>query len=64
MKYFFLIIGGLLLIASLISIGQYVFDYGELSQYGKGFIWGKLLLFIFGLILIYIGMKRLKKAST
>ena len=63
MKYIILIIGILLLIGSAISLGQYVFDYSELTQYGKGFIWGKIFLFIGGLLLIFFGLKKPKKTT-
>ncbi len=33
---------------------QYIFDYIELSDYGKGFIWGKVVLILIGIFLIAI----------
>ena len=63
MKYILLIVGGLLAVGSGISIGQYILDYGELSQYGKGYIWGKVLLFMVGWVLLYAGIRQWRKAA-
>ena len=64
MKYIIIIVGSLLLIGSMISLGQYIFSFGELSQYEKGFIWGKILLFAGGLFLVRFGFKNLKTAKV
>ncbi|MGF1532831.1 MAG: hypothetical protein ACFCUI_03960 [Bernardetiaceae bacterium] len=47
--------GGIILcLAALFSLMTYIFDYAILSAYGKGFIWGKLLLLLIGILLIAI----------
>lgn len=58
MKKILLILGIMLVLASLFSIGQYVGDYKVLSEYGKGFIWGKILLLTIGAALIFVALKR------
>ncbi|RCX05481.1 hypothetical protein [Schleiferia thermophila] len=40
----------------------YVFDYGILSNYGKGYVWGSALLFFTGLAMIYFALKIKKQA--
>ncbi|AEE52340.1 hypothetical protein Halhy_4500 [Haliscomenobacter hydrossis DSM 1100] len=62
MKYILLITGAILVIATLVSFVQYLPDYFELSNYGRGYIWGKLLVLGIGLAIIYAGLK-VKKAS-
>jgi len=64
MKYIFYLIGGILLLSSIYSLVQYALDYDVLSQYGKGYIWGKVLMFIIGAVLIYFGFKKSKKPIT
>ena len=58
MKKLLLILGIILVLASLFSIGQYIGDYEVLSEYGKGFIWGKILLLAAGATLIFVALKR------
>lgn len=60
MKYILLGLGLLLILLALVSLGQYVFDYGDLSSYGKGFIWGKVLILSLGIILTYLGIRKKK----
>ena len=58
MKKLLLILGIILVLASLFSIGQYIGDYQVLSEYGKGFIWGKILLLAAGAALIFAAWRR------
>lgn len=58
MKKMLLLLGILLILASLFSIGQYISDYNVLSEYGKGFIWGKFLLLAVGAALIFVAVRR------
>lgn len=62
MKYTLLIIGAFLVVAAIVSILQYLPDYSKLSQYGRGYLWGKLLVLSLGMGIIYAGLK-IKKAS-
>jgi uncharacterized protein (DUF58 family) len=62
MKYILLVIGAVLVIATLISIIQYLPDYSKLSTYGRGYLWGKLFVLSLGGVIIYAGLK-IKKAS-
>jgi len=59
MKKFLLIIGILIVIFGLFPLMRYALDYTELSNYGKGFIWGKVIIVLVGTILITIS-RRLK----
>jgi len=59
-KNVLLITGIVFILISAVSIGQYVSDYGELSDYEKGFIWGQFLILTAGLVLTYFGIKRKK----
>ncbi len=56
---------GIGIFLSLIGFFQgfrYFFYYNILTQYGKGYVWGSIVLFIAGLTLIYFGLKK-KKTS-
>ena len=57
MKYILLGLGLLLIFISLISLSQYAYDYIDLSEYGKGYIWGKVIILFVGIILTYFGIK-------
>lgn len=48
-----LIIGVLLILVGAGSLARYLLDYSVLSPYGKGYVWGNLLLVVIGLTLIY-----------
>ncbi|MFK7981842.1 MAG: hypothetical protein AB8G86_17810 [Saprospiraceae bacterium] len=58
MKKTLLIVGILITLISLFSILPYIFDYSDLSKYGKGYITGKVLLLLIGIALIVIGKKK------
>lgn len=51
-KKLLLIFGIIACVFALVPLLQYIFDYGRLSEYGRGFIWGKALLLIIGAVLI------------
>ena len=57
MKKLFLFIGIFIVLGSLLSLQSYITDYAVLSQYGKGYIWGKIILAIVGIGLVYVGLK-------
>lgn len=59
-----LILGIVLCLFALFALLQYVFDYRELSDYGKGFIWGKLLMLLLGIAFIVIGRKKPKRTTN
>lgn len=63
MKKTAVILGVLAVLLSLFQGGRYIFDYYELSEYGKGFIWGNIILFVAGVLLIITG-RRKKKRDT
>jgi hypothetical protein len=60
MKKVLLIAGIIILALGTIPLMQYALDYNQLSNYGKGYIWGKLLIIALGIFLIMIS-RRLKR---
>lgn len=50
--------GIVLCVLGLFPLLQYLFDYGKLSDYGKGFVWGKVLLIFLGGAMIFFGKKK------
>jgi len=60
MKKVLLIAGIIILVLGIIPLMQYALDYNDLSNYGKGYIWGKLLITLIGTFLIIIS-RRIKK---
>ena len=62
MKKIALIIGIVLSLIGFIQCFRYFFDYNMLTPYGKGYVWGSILLFLLGILLIYIGLRK-KKTS-
>jgi uncharacterized membrane protein YraQ (UPF0718 family) len=58
MKYALLTIGIILLILGFVQTGRYILNYDTLTQYGKGYVWGSVLLMIIGGALIYFSTKR------
>ena len=63
MKKLLLVLGIIVVIASLIRIGQYVADYQILSDYGKGYIWGHVLTLAVGALLIFFGLRKKKEVD-
>lgn len=58
MKKSALIIGIVLLLIGFIQGVRYLLDYNTLTQYGKGYVLGSILLFVMGILLIYIGVRK------
>ena len=63
MKKGSLILGIIFTILGSFQTGKYLFYYTALTDYGKGFVWGSILLIAVGILLIKYGLKR-KKSST
>jgi len=40
---------------------KYALDYQDLSSYGKGFIWGNILLILMGGFLFFFAIKKIIK---
>lgn len=51
--YLWLVIGVLLILIGIASITRYLTDYSVLSPYGKGYVWGNLLMVFIGFIFCY-----------
>jgi hypothetical protein len=62
MKKISLIIGFILSIIGFFQGFKYISDYNILTQYGKGYVWGSIILLGIGLVLIYFGFEK-KKTS-
>ena len=62
MKKILLLTGVIVCLIGLLPFLRYIFDYAVLSDYGKGFIWGKLLILFIGISLIFISRNK-RKAS-
>ena len=63
MKKVFLILGIILALIGFFQGIRYIFDYNTLMQYGKGYVWGSIILFAIGLVLIYFGLRKKKTKS-
>ncbi len=60
MKKIVLIIGIILSSIGIFQGGRYFLDYNSLSQYGKGFVWGSLIILLIGILFIYFGLRKKK----
>ena len=60
MRKILLFIGIIVILIGLIPLMSYALDYTELSSYGKGYVWGKIIIVFFGALMI-IFSRRLKK---
>ncbi len=63
MKKVSLILGIILSLVGLFQVFRYIFEYNTLMQYGKGYVWGSIILFAIGLVLIYFGLRKKKTKS-
>jgi fluoride ion exporter CrcB/FEX len=52
--YLWLMIGLILVLMGIGGLSRYLIDYSVLSPYGKGYVWGNLLLMVVGLSLCYL----------
>ncbi|MFM8178667.1 MAG: hypothetical protein ACKOAG_05730 [Candidatus Kapaibacterium sp.] len=51
-------IGTLAMIAGAYQSSLYVRDYNVITQYGKGYVWGSVVLFLSGLGMVTFALKR------
>jgi hypothetical protein len=58
MKKLFLILGIILCLIGGLQTGRYLVDYDVLSEYGKGYVWGSIIMLVLGLIFLYFGLKK------
>lgn len=57
MKRILLYVGIAFCLFGVFPLLQYIFDYTELSDYGKGYIWGKVFILLIGISLLVISRK-------
>ena len=60
MKRILLIIGIIFLGIGAMQTFKYINDYSILTQYGKGYIWGSIILLFIGLALILFSKLKMK----
>jgi hypothetical protein len=58
MKTIAKIVGTLLFLVGLLQTFKYVMSYSTLTAYGKGFVWGSVLLILFGGLLLFWGFRK------
>jgi len=58
MKKILLYVGLIVVLIAAIPLLNYALDYNILTDYGKGFIWGKILLLLVGAVLIGISQRK------
>jgi len=63
MRKLLLILGIALLIFGLYPFVKYIADFDILSSYGKGFVMGKILIFLLGGFLMFFSF-RMKSKDT
>jgi len=63
MKITLVIIGSFLILLGLFQGGRYIPDYSILTSYGKGYVWGSVIIFLIGVALIFVAFKVSKKSK-
>lgn len=58
MKKVILILGIIISIIGIASLFPYISDYSDLSNYGQGYVTGKILIAIIGVVLVVIGLRK------
>lgn len=62
-KKLLLILGIIACVLAIFPLLKYVFDYQQLSEYGRGYIWGKVSLLLVGILLIVASQYNRKGAK-
>ena len=62
-KWIFLISGGILSIIGTAQCSKLFVHINELTEMGKGYVAGSLILFVAGIILIIIGIRSKRKTK-
>jgi len=62
MKRLSVVIGFILSAIGIFQSFRYVTNYTNLSSYGKGYVWGSFIFLVCGIVLIYFGFRKSKKA--
>ena len=60
MKFILLILGILLIIFSIFSLGSYAFDEVLMTEFDKGYVVGKSIYLVAGIVLVFFGLKKRK----
>jgi len=58
MKYLLIGIGGILMLYSSYPLFRYGFSFDIITDYGKGYVIGQLVLFLVGLLCMFIGIRK------
>jgi ABC-type multidrug transport system permease subunit len=51
-------LGALLILVGLVQTSKYAMNYRSLTLYGQGFVWGSVLLILFGGLLLFWGFRK------
>lgn len=58
MKKVAAISGVIVFLIGSFNVIKYLSSYNELAPYGRGYVWGNVILIIVGLALTYYGLKK------
>jgi len=63
-KILLITLGLFLIIFSISSMWEYFWDYSILSDFGKGFIWGNIIVLLLGIGIFFFGILWKKKKNN
>lgn len=58
-----LVIGVITTLIGVYQCGNYMLDYSILSNYGRGYVWGSVLLIVIGAVCIALGLRKNKSRN-
>lgn len=58
MKIASTVAGSVLLLIGLLNVIRYISDYNVLAPYGKGFVFGNVLLMALGIMALFYGLRK------
>lgn len=63
MRKIIVVLGSIITLIGIYQTSKYLFDYNQLTQYGKGYILGSVFLTIIGIVFLIVALKIKKRTN-